>query len=177
MNTAPAPRLRVRPVRPDDAAAEQAFVAALSPTSRYRRFHVGLRALPADVLARLTQVDHDQHVALVAQLDDGPSLVADARYVRRDDGSAEFALAVADAWQRRGLGRDLLQRLARHAAARGVHTLVGEVLADNTPMLRLLQGLGARFALVEGEAALVEARLELRPAGQARWAAASSALV
>jgi len=139
----------VRPVAHFDAAAEQDFVRALSPASRLRRFHFGLRELPPSLLQAMTEVDHRDHVAIIAEAieaDDEPRLVADARYVREaaDPRGAEFALAVADDWQGRGLGRRLLARLSRHAARHGVQHLWGDVLATNQPMLALADVLGAR---------------------------------
>lgn len=157
-------RLIVRPLLPQDEAAEQAFVMALSAASRYRRFHVGLRALPPSALARLVHVDHERHVALVAHPegeDDEPTIVADARYVFTGTAEAEFAIAVSDAWQRRGLGRRLLALLARHAARHGVQRLTGDVLADNVPMLNLLQGLGCAVAPRDDEAGVLQATIEL----------------
>ncbi len=50
-------RLLVAPLRPRDAAAIQAFVTALSPGSRYRRFHVGIPRLPPALLAHLAGID------------------------------------------------------------------------------------------------------------------------
>jgi RimJ/RimL family protein N-acetyltransferase len=145
-------RVLVRPVLPQDRDAEQAFVAGLSPASRFRRFHVGLRTLPPALLQKLTEIDHRSHVALVAQPgsdDDGdvePPIVADARYVRAlDDDVAEFAVAVADGWQRQGLGQQMLERLARHAARHGVRRLVGDVLVDNAPMIALVARLNGEL--------------------------------
>ena len=160
-------RVLVRPVLPQDAATEQAFVMGLSAASRYRRFHVGLRMLPPTLLQQLTEVDHRAHVALVAQPEtDGsapgdPGIVADARYVRTGDGRAEFALAVADDWQHQGLGRALLQQLARHAARQGLHTLLGDVLADNLPMARLLQAMGCELQPRDDEPGLLLATVRL----------------
>lgn len=157
-------RLVVRPVLPQDDAAEQAFVMALSAASRYRRFHVGLRALPPSTLAQLTHVDHQSHVALVAQLegdDDEPVIVADARYVKLGDDRAEFAIAVADAWQGQGLGRRLLCMLARYAARRGIHTLHGDVLADNAPMIAMLRRLGGELVVRADEPGLLVATVVL----------------
>ena len=52
---------------------------------------------------RLVRIDHASHVALVAHPegeDDEPPIVADARYVRSGDDSAEFAIAVDEiGWQ------------------------------------------------------------------------------
>jgi acetyltransferase len=148
----------VRPVLAFDAEAAQDFVRALSPATRLRRFHFGLRELPPSLLRAMTEVDHDDHVAIVAEAfddDDMPRIVAEARYVRgpRDAPchEAEFAIAVADDWQGVGLGRELMQRLARHAARRGVRRLVGDVLPGNRAMFGVAAALGgALVASPEG---------------------------
>lgn len=159
-------RVLVRPVLPQDGAAEQAFVMGLSAASRYRRFHIGLRALPPSLLQQLTQIDHQNHVALVAQPDSGdevdePAIVADARYVLTGDGRAEFGVAVADGWQRQGLGCRMLGQLARHAARHGVHTLVGDVLADNAPMIAMLQRMQCELQPRDDEPGLLLATIRL----------------
>lgn len=156
--------VRVRPVRPDDAAAEQAFVMALSPASRRRQFHGAMKQLPGSVLRAMTAVDFRHHVALVADAacaDGAARLVADARYVRDDVGGAEFAIAVADDWQGLGLGRTLLRHLGRHARLSGVATLHGSVLADNMPMLALMRSLGARLRDDLADASVVQATFTL----------------
>lgn len=139
----------VRPVLAFDAAAEQDFVRSLSPATRLRRFHFGLRELPPSMLRAMTEVDHEDHVAIVAEAlgnDDDTRIVADARYVRASGhgrcDEAEFAIAVADDWQGVGLGRELMQRLARHAARRGVQRLVGDVLPGNRAMFAVGAALG-----------------------------------
>ena len=146
-------RVLLRPIGPQDAEAEQAFVGGLSLATRHKRFHVGLRQLSPTMLRQMTEIDHRDHVALVAEvLADGPDpvlppprIVADARFVRlreRPD-EAEFAIAVADDWQSLGLGRTLMDRLARHASRQGIRALVGDVLPENRRMLVLMRGLGA----------------------------------
>jgi GNAT superfamily N-acetyltransferase len=137
----------LRAITPLDAAAEQAFVGALSLDSRHKRFHVGLRQLPPDLLRRFIDVDQHDHVALVAQdPDDREHLVADARYVRSEDhpDEAEFAIAVADDWQSLGLGRTLMARLSTHARRAGLKAVYGDVLTENRRMLVLMRGLGAK---------------------------------
>ena len=158
------------PVRPQDSGAERAFVGALSPSSRYRRFHFGLRELSPEASRAMTEIDQHHHVAFVARPADADdaTIVADARYVRRaDSADAEFAIAVADAWQGAGLGRALLARLAAHARAQGVRRLFGDVLWGNNAMIALLRQLGARLARHPGDATLVRAEFVLDDAAAA----------
>jgi len=154
--------LRVRPVGPRDAGAEQAFVAGLSPVARFRRFHFGLNELPAALLRTFVSADQQTHVALVAETVDDLRIVADARYVL--DGTArtgEFAIAVADEWQGLGLGSRLMQRLVAQARRAGLARLCGDVLADNEPMLALLRRLEARLASDPKDASLYRVCLAL----------------
>jgi acetyltransferase len=138
-------RLRVRPIRPEDAAAEREFFAGLSEESRYLRFMHYLHELTPQMLARFTQVDYDRELALIAL--DGragtENIVAVARYVANADGeSAEFAIVVADLWHGRGLGHALMRMLIGCARKRGFRRLIGNVLAANVPMLALVARLG-----------------------------------
>jgi acetyltransferase len=137
--------LLVRPIRPEDAALEMAFVDALSPESRRLRFQSAIRRLTPTMLARFTQIDYDREMALVAIDHAGgrDREVGVARYIRLPDGrSCEFAIVLADDWQGRGLGRTLMSRLVEVARAAGLERMVGHVLATNQPMLRLCEGLG-----------------------------------
>jgi GNAT superfamily N-acetyltransferase len=163
----------LRPVLDFDAGAEQRFFSqALSPASRLRRFHFGLREVPPSMLRAMTEVDHDDHVALIAEGfadadDDAPTIVADARYVRGPRGAgcaeAEFAIAVADAWQGVGLGRLMMQRLARHAARQGLKRLVGDVLPGNRAMAATVATLGGRFEASPNGPGVMRARFDLAP--------------
>jgi acetyltransferase len=74
-----------------------------------------------------------------------------ARYVTNPDRrSCEFAIVVADAWHRKGIGHRLMQRLIEIARARGLDAMEGEVLAQNTEMLALAAALGFRVSGVAG---------------------------
>jgi acetyltransferase len=136
----------VRPIRPEDARKEQDFVSNLSAQSKYFRFMHGLNKLTPEMLARFTQIDYDREMALVAIApgeEGGHTFLGVARYVINPDGSScEFALTVADAWQNRGVGPKLMERLMHVARERGLETMVGEVLAQNPRMLRMCKRLG-----------------------------------
>jgi len=142
-------RLAVRPMRPEDAELEQAFVNGLSERSRYQRFMQNLPSLTPRMLARFTQLDYDRELALVA-LHEG-RFIAVGRYAPNPDGeTAEFALVVADAWQGKGLGRVLLERLCKYAKAAGYRALYGHILQANRAMLDLAQRLGFQQAHADG---------------------------
>ena len=126
------------------------------------------------MLRAMTQVDHDDHVAIVAEGfadgdDDAPAIVADARYVRGPRGrgcdEAEFAIAVADDWQGLGLGRTLMQRLSRHAARQGIRRLVGDVMTGNAAMFSLVTALGGRLEVSPEGPGVTRARFDLGPCG------------
>ena len=138
--------LHFRPIRPEDAELERAFVHGLSEQSRYFRFFYQLHELTPAMLARFTQVDYDREMALVA-IDEtvaARSIVGVARYiVIADRESAEFAVVVADAWQGRGVARVLMTRLGECARARGLKRLEGAILRGNTRMLKFMENFGS----------------------------------
>ncbi len=148
--------VELAPINPQDAAAERAFIGALSLASRYRRFHFGLRELSPEQARAMTEIDQHHHVAFAARPVGSPTIVADARYVMRaDSADAEFAVAVADAWQGAGLGRELLLRLAAHARAHSVRRLFGDVLWGNNAMIGLARQLGAQLKRNPGDSTVV----------------------
>ena len=138
--------VRIRSVCPTDAPLLDALIRGLSLGSRQRRFHVGIQAVGAVWLERMTHPDPTREHALVAvaTLDGREVCVAEARSVVSDDVAEgrEFALVVADGWQGRGIGKTLLLSLGCHAARHGVERLVGDVLRDNLAMIGLARGLG-----------------------------------
>jgi acetyltransferase len=102
-------------------------------------------------------------MALVAvKTEDGqPSILGVSRYyLDAATGCAEFALAVGDPWQGKGLGRHLMWRLIDVARDNGVQRLDGTVLRENAGMLQLVQKLGFTIRATD-DAAVVEAGLDL----------------
>lgn len=135
----------IRPIRPEDAHMEADFVRALSPRSRYFRFMQSVTELSTSLLVRFTQIDYDREMAFVVVRDDpdGPEELGVARYVTNPDGlSCEFALVVADAWQRKGIARLLMTELMDTARDMGLERMEGQVLVDNQGMLSLMEQLG-----------------------------------
>lgn len=157
------PPVTVRPIRPDDADALQSFVRALSPASRRLRFHAALNELSATMLTALTCVDQRRHVAFVLTVAEGGAerIVGEARFaVAGDRETAEFGIAVADAYQGRGLAERLVAALLDAARARGLRWLVGEVLDGNARMLAFTRRCGFAMTTRGAEPGIV--RVERR---------------
>lgn len=135
--------VRVRPVRADDEPRLLAFLRGLGPRSRWLRFFsvTGDRFL-ADAAHEGASVDPARELGLVAIAGAAGAIVAHAQYVVVEPGRAEMALAVADAWQGRGLGTLLLGQLAEAAAVSAIHVLEGCVLPDNVTMLQVMRDSG-----------------------------------
>jgi GNAT superfamily N-acetyltransferase len=136
--------VEIRPLGPEDKAGLAAGFERLSELSRYRRFLSPTSRLTSEQLAYLTEVDHRDHEALVAIDPSGRHGLAIARYIRSEENrrEAEAAVAVADDWQRRGLGTILLRELAVRALEQGISCFRGLVLKDNDAVRHLLETLG-----------------------------------
>jgi len=166
-------RVLIRPVHPQDAELAREFVRGLSPASRYARFHQPLADLTPAMARWATDVDYDRHFALIAEVfGQGREVeIGVARYVVVDrDESAELALAVADAWQRQGVGERLLRGLIHVAARRGLHWLEGEVLSTNERMLALARKMGFQVRSRRPSALTVTIDRKVGTADQERWA-------
>jgi RimJ/RimL family protein N-acetyltransferase len=134
-------RVRIRPIRPEDADRLVAFYEGLSRHTAYQRFFTVMKRLPPDWARMLATVDYRRRLALVAEdgSETAPRLIGVARYepTERAD-TVEVAFVVQDGWQGRGLGTALLHELLEAAGARGIRRFVAYVLADNRRMLDLV---------------------------------------
>jgi RimJ/RimL family protein N-acetyltransferase len=140
-------QILVRPVHPQDKDRLREGFARLSAQSRHRRFLTPLQQLSDRQVRYLTEIDYADHMAWVA-LDPsqpGEPGVGVARYVRLPDEEtvAEAAVTVLDEYQGRGIGTLLLRLLAGSALEHGIRSFRGYVLADNDPMVDILDDLGA----------------------------------
>ena len=159
--------ISIRPLTDADFDIEAAFIRGLSVETRNRRLLGGTRPVTDDYVARLTRVDYPRELALAAavMLGDRETLIGVARYALEPDGTGcEFAIVVADAWQRRGTGTQLLERLVAAAHAHGIPHMSGYVLATNVATLAFARRNGFRVQRLEGDATLLVVRRRLAAA-------------
>jgi len=149
----------VRLIRAAMTQAYRVFVEALTVASRFNRFHSVGHTIHDSVVKHLTDVDQLNHVALAAFDGAEPGrMIAEARYIIDEQCSAEFAIAVADTWQRKGLGRALASILLGHARTHHVIRVWGTVQRSNKPMQALASRLGftARYYPPDNKLLLIE---------------------
>jgi acetyltransferase len=155
-------RITIRPIRPEDAQAHGAFFSRLSPEDIRYRFFSAIRELSAEQTARLTQVDYDREMAFIAVREASGDTVGVARLVcETGTDHGEFAVIVQADMKGRGLASRLMRSLIDWARAQGMRAVVGQVLADNPPMLAFVRRLGFRVRRMPEEPDVMEVRLEL----------------
>jgi GNAT superfamily N-acetyltransferase len=140
----------------------------LSPESRYRRFLVPMRELSGEAVRYLTEIDHQDHEAIIALDEETGEGIGVARYVRHPDrcDAAEIAVTVIDDWQGRGVGTLLVEVLSARAREEGISSFTALMLADNDDMRNMLGHLGP-VRIVDQEAGTVEIEMPIPEVGLA----------
>ena len=140
----------VRAATRADYARIQALVRGLTPRTRYLRFFNGVQELAQPWLERFSRADPRSEFSVLAVTRQTGAAVGMAQYCADPYPSrADFAVVVADHWQRFGIGTRLVCALLRMGRASGLQRMEAEVLSENRASLALLQRLGFR---VRGEA-------------------------
>ena len=160
-------RVTIRPTLPQDMELQRDFFRSLSTQGRYSRFMTRLNELPESLAARFASIDYHNHLALLAEVfEDGrETMIGEARYVvdMRDPQTCEFAIAVADDWQARGVARTLLDRLEEHAAASGIGRMAADTLLGNRAMIGLAMRAGYAVTASCEDATLARLEKSLSP--------------
>lgn len=156
--------LLLRPVVPEDEPAFHAGFATLTEDEVRQRFHAPLKTLGHVMAARFTQLDYDREMALILTEHGVPGRTPLYGVVRLmadpDNEQAEYAIIVHRDMTGMGLGVFLMRRIIDYAKSRGIREIWGDVLRENTTMLKLCAALG--FAREPGaEAGVVRVRLRL----------------
>jgi acetyltransferase len=156
--------VRLRPIRPEDEPQHYEFLSRLTPEDIRFRFFSSVHNLPHSQMARFTQIDFEREMAFIATAPndegDAETLGVVRVVIDPDNERAEFAIVVRSDLKGQGLGAALLDKMIDYCRMRGTHELVGQVMAQNRPMLGLAESRGfSRRASEDPET--VEVSLEL----------------
>lgn len=138
--------VRIRAIRPSDARELERFYATLTEESRRTRFFGFASGLSHSQSVSFCTTDHDHREGFVAVVDGDPAgqdrIVGHLCLEPDGADAAEVAIAVADEFQHRGIGRRLMTIGAAWARREGITRFTATMLASNAPIHRLLVGLG-----------------------------------
>jgi acetyltransferase len=161
-------RLKLRPIRPQDEPDLVAMVRRCTPEDIRLRFLGPMKTPPAGLAARLSQIDYDREMALLAiepSKDDEPEAIVGVvrLYADPDNTTAEYAILVRSDFHGHGLGYALMQEMLSYAKTRGLVSVFGEVLSENRRMLDMARELGATVDGRNGPDRTVRVNFRLRP--------------
>ncbi|MEM4246575.1 MAG: GNAT family N-acetyltransferase, partial [Candidatus Bathyarchaeia archaeon] len=135
----------LRPIRPEDEKMEGDFIEELSKEAKkFRFFHIFKKLAHTD-LARYCNIDYDREMAIIAELRQGEQRkeIGVARLTVETDGKrGEFAVVVADKYQRKGLGMKLTDTIIEIALDKGLKSIYGIIMPENEGMIRLCRKMG-----------------------------------
>lgn len=156
----------LRPIRPEDEPMEAEMFKGLSDQSLYFRFFGYKPTVTHEFLSRLTHIDYDREMALIAEIEeDGKKHMAGVVRIVADawGESAEYAILVADKWQNQGLGSRMTDYMLEIARDQGLITIYASVLRTNSHMIRMFKDRGFKLKPEEGSSAYY-AKLDLENA-------------
>jgi acetyltransferase len=140
-------RVVMRPLTPQDGALYPEFAAHVTPADARLRFFTAIAGLSQERISELTHIDYDSAMAFIA-IDEaaGVMLGVVRLHLDKDRRTGEYAVTVRSALKGHGLGWLLMQRIIDYARVIGLERIHGQVLSENTTMLRMCAELGFHVA-------------------------------
>lgn len=159
----------LRPIRPEDEPLVHRMFERMTPNDIRLRFFAPMKRLSHQAAARLTQIDYDREMGLVAVApspEDGREEMYGVVRIAADPDNqrAEYAVMVRSDMKGHGLGYLLMNRIIEYARSRGIREVYGEVLRENTNMLAMCHALGFVRKENMDEPGVVELRIDLTKA-------------
>jgi len=160
----------IRPIRPEDEPKVAQFHQTLSERTVYLRYLQQMNVDQRTAHNRLSRIcfnAYDREIALVAECKNAKDVHCDqilgiARLSKmRGANEARFAMIITDAFQGKGLGTEMLQRLIAIARDEKLERIVANMLPENTNMINLFQRLGFTCTEQPDETGMLYASLTL----------------
>jgi GNAT superfamily N-acetyltransferase len=141
--------VHVRPLRPDDEPLYGPFFAAVTADDVRLRFFAPVKDFGHAFVTRFTQIDYAKAMAFIALDEATGAMLGVARLHDNAEGtSGEYAILVRSDLKSHGLGWQLMQLIIAYARAKGLRSIEGQVLHENTMMLDMCRELGFEIASV-----------------------------
>jgi acetyltransferase len=154
-------RVTLRPIRPEDEPLWHEMLDSCSRETIAMRFR-GMVKYTHEMATRYCFIDYDREMAIVPELEEADGsrkLLGVGRLVADTDRqSAEYALLVADPWQRHGLGDLLTDYCLEVARSWGLSRVFAETTSDNANMIGVMKKHGFALTRRVGEGLVIGER-------------------
>jgi acetyltransferase len=153
----------VRPIRPDDEFLFRDLLAHVSREDLRLRFFDSIREFSHQFIAKLTELDYARAMALAA-IDEASSEMVGVVWLYFDPihRTGEYAILLRSDLKGRGLGWALMQLIIEYARSEGLSRLCGQILQENTVMLKMCRELGFEVATDAGDRGVCDVTLMLQ---------------
>jgi acetyltransferase len=155
-------KIFVRPIRPEDEVLYPAFLTAVTQDDLRLRFFAPVKEFSHSFIARFTQIDYARAMAFIA-LEEATGQMLGVVRIHADSEyrTAEYAILVRSDLKGHGLGWMLMELMIEYARSEGLKSIRGQVLQENTMMLRMCRELGFQIATDTDDASTAVVTLPL----------------
>ena len=155
-------RIFVRPIRPDDDLLIRDLLAHVSKEDLRLRFFDSIKEFSHQFIARLTQLDYTRAMAFVA-IDEASNETLGVVRLHTDSSreAGEYAILLRSDLKGRGLGWALMQLIIEYAKSEGLKRIDGQILQENSVMLKMCRELGFEIKTDAEDRGLLDVTLAL----------------
>lgn len=143
-------QVTLRPIKPEDEPLWMELLRSCSRESIYSRFRYSFHWDSHQVAVRYCYIDYNREIAIVAEIEENGvrKLIGVGRLIADPDHeAAEYAVLIADAWQKKDLGSILTDCCLDIAKQWKLKRFVAQTTTDNRPMISVFEKRGFRITV------------------------------
>lgn len=157
-------RILGRPIRPDDEPLVLQLLQHVSAEDLRLRFFDSIKEFTHPFLARLTQLDYARAMAFIALDETSNETLGVVRvYFDSNSETGEYAILLRSDLKGHGLGWSLMTMIIEYSRSKGLKRIVGQILQENSVMLRMCRELGFTVKTDSDDFGLCDVSLVLDP--------------
>lgn len=141
-------KVLLRPIIPEDEELEEEMFTNMSETTQKFRFFGTIKEVTHELLTRYTQIDYDREMAIIAltEEENKKKMAGVVRVINDPFGhSAEFAIVIADPYQKNGIGNDMMDFIIEISKKRGIKKLYAYYLRENKIIEKMFEKRGFKI--------------------------------
>ena len=156
-------RIFVRPIKPDDEPLIRDLLGHVSKEDLRLRFFDSIKEFSHQFIASLTELDFARAMAFVA-IDEVSSETLGVVRLHLDSAreAGEYAILLRSDLKGRGLGWALMQLIIEYAKSEGLSRIDGQILRENSIMLKMCRELGFEIKTDAEDGGLCDVTLALK---------------